>query len=204
MLVLTILGAIAIFATGILAVIQTRNDIKKSIPEKPKPILSESQETNSKRVQDLLYTTLHAFRNDPCYDHKELETRLQKCIVFLSKIDSYQEKLKNLLANNGADSLSDTEDVLNQVEQYICKKMLSVCNYISIVDTNDKNEVAKIKKKIDARIEDVSKQLDQVQEFLFNLADFLNKQNDDDATPETLEIYKTLILKSINDDDEII
>ena len=93
---------------------------------------------------------------------------------------------------------------MNQVEQYICKKMLSVCNYISIVDTNDKNEVAKIKKKIDARIEDVSKQLDQVQEFLFNLADFLNKQNDDDATPETLEIYKTLILKSINDDDEII
>ena len=48
--------------------------------------------------------------------------------------------------------------------------------------------------------EEGQKQLQQVQEFLFALADFLNKQGGDDNSIEMLDIYKSTILSSIEDE----
>ena len=39
----------------------------------------------------------------------------------------------------------------------------------------------------------------QVQEFLFALAEFLNKQGEDDNSMELLDVYKSTILSSIED-----
>ena len=109
-------------------------------------------------------------------------------------------KLANLLSNNGAKNLSDTQDVLDQVEQYLCKAVRKVINYIDVADEHSEKDAKVILEKLETCYKDCQAQLDQVKEFLFIMAEFLNKQGSDDTTPETLDVYKQCILKSIHEE----
>lgn len=48
----------------------------------------------------------------------------------LDMMDEHQEKLSHLLDVNGADALANTEDILSRVEQYLCKNVRKVLNYL--------------------------------------------------------------------------
>ena len=52
----------------------------------------------------------------------------------MCQMDSYQERLANLLTSNQASTLGDTEEVLDQVEQYICRNIRKVLNYMTVYD----------------------------------------------------------------------
>ena len=73
-------------------------------------------------------------------------------------------------------------------------------NYLDVADDEEEKDVWLVQTKLAACHEEGQKQLQQVQEFLFALAEFLNKQGEDDNSMEMLDIYKSTILSSIEDE----
>ena len=106
-------------------------------------------------------------------------------------------KIVRLLENNGVTSLSDTQEVLDKVEQYLCKEVRKVINLINVSDEESIEDAERINAQLRQCYKECQVQLDQVKDFLFTMAEFLNRQGSDDTTPETLEMYKKCILESI-------
>lgn len=173
---------------------------KASRSERPDAILSTDKKMNADRIQQMLVQALdqHTHRVP-----QEIYNRISDCADLMNDMDKYQQKLSNLLNNNGADGFSDTEEMLDQVEQCICKNVRKVVNYISVADCGNQEDIETISSKLNTCIEDSQKQLQQVKDFLFAMAEFLNRQGEDDNTSEKLEIYKDLILKSVNEEDSL-
>ena len=155
-------------------------------------LLSVSKDLDSAKLQKILsmYMESTTWQN--------FQSQLSRCKKQLESMDEQQAKLARLLDNNGANNLSDTQNVLDQVEQYMCKSIRKVINYMQVADPETDTSV--LQTKLDGCYNDCQKQLEQVKEFLFVMAEFLNKQGGEDNTPETLEIYKNTILKSIHDE----
>ncbi len=161
--------------------------------ERHREILSVSKKMDAMRLKELLAT----------YETQTwsmLAQPIAKIRMQLDIMDEYQDKLVHLLETNGADSLSNTNEVLDQVEQYLCKNVRKVLNYMDVADEDSEKDVEQVKLRLNACHEEGQKQLQQVQEFLFALAEFLNKQGDDDNSMDLLNIYKSTILSSIQED----
>ncbi len=163
--------------------------------EKHKEVLSVSKKMDSERIRGLL--TEYAAQKWKALAQPLLQLKLQ-----LDMMDEHQEKLSHLLDVNGAAALSNTEDILDRVEQYLCKNVRKVLNYLDVADEEEERDVRLVKEKLAACHDEGQKQLQQVQEFLFALAEFLNKQGEDDNSMEMLDIYKSTILSSIEDDQK--
>ena len=86
------------------------------------------------------------------------------------------------------------------MEQYLCKNVRKVLNYLDVADSDVEKDVRLVEEKLVVCHEEGQKQLQQVQEFLFALTEFLNKQGEDDNSMEMLDIYKTTILSSIEEE----
>lgn len=195
-LIATVLLTILSVARLVLSLIQVKKASEPAPePSKPEPeaVLSVSKELNSAKLYEIL--TSYAAKS------KTASQELLQCAMQLRTMDLYQEKLANLLQNNGAETLCDTKDVLDKVEQYLCKAIRKVINYIDVSDENSEKDAQVILQKLNACYQDCQKQLDQVKEFLFVMAEFLNKQGGDDTSPEMLNVYRTCILKSIHEED---
>ena len=128
-----------------------------------------------------------------------LSGQLRQICVQLDMMDEQQAKLAHLIENNGADALSNTQDLLDKVEQYLCKSVRKIINYMDVADSGNPADVSRVQEKVYECHSDLQQQLVQVQEFLFAFADFLNTQGDDDSSMDMLDIYKTTILDSIKD-----
>ena len=128
-----------------------------------------------------------------------LSAQLRQLCIQLDMMDGQQEKLSHLIENNGADSLSNTKDMLDKVEQYMCKSVRKVINYMDVANASDAADVSRVREKINECLTDLQQQIRQVQEFLFALADFLNTQGDGDNSMQMLDIYKETILDSIRE-----
>ena len=115
----------------------------------------------------------------------------------LKTMDIYQEKLENLLRNNGAESLDDAKDILDEVEQSLCKAIRKVINYIEVSDGNSKEDLTLLLRELDSCQKTCEGLLDQVKDFLFALADFLNQQGEDKSVSEIMETYRQCILRTI-------
>ena len=126
-----------------------------------------------------------------------LADSIGRLVAQMDQMDDYQAKLSELLKRNDAGSLKDTEEVLDQVEQYICRNMRKALNYLSILRSDDAGDRKKAQEQLRACAEDNEQQLKQVQEFLLALADLLNMQGSGTAEIETLEMYKNIILESL-------
>ena len=195
-LAVAVLLTIAAAVRFILSFIQAKK-ASEPAPEPPVPepeaVLSVSKELDSAKLYEIL--TAYAAKS------KNASQELLQCAMQLRTMDLYQEKLVNLLQNNGAETMSDTKDVLDKVEQYLCKAIRKVINYIDVSDENSEKDAQVILQKLNACYQDCQRQLDQVKEFLFVMAEFLNKQGGDDTSPEMLNVYRTCILKSIHEED---
>lgn len=163
--------------------------------EKHREVLSVSKKMDSRRIRELL--SEYAVEKWSVLSQPLTQIKLQ-----LDIMDEHQEKLSHLLEANGADALANTEDILDRVEQYLCKNVRKVLNYLDVADSDASKDVRLVGEKLRACHEDGQKQLQQVQEFLFALAEFLNKQGEDDNSMEMLDIYKSTILSSIEEDEE--
>lgn len=118
----------------------------------------------------------------------------------MCQMDSYQERLANLLTSNQASTLGDTEEVLDQVEQYICRNIRKVLNYMTVYDPASQEDAAALEKLIEECRDANQEQLTQTKEFVFALTEFLNRQGDSSQDTYSLELYKKLILDSIKED----
>lgn len=158
--------------------------------EKHKEVLSVSKKMDAQKIQELLLE--NAAEKWHGLSQQLLQIRMQMNIM-----DEYEEKLSHLLDVNGAAALANTEDVLDRVEQYLCKNVRKVLNYMDVADNDSDEAVRQVERRLQICHEEGQKQLQQVQEFLFALAEFLNKQGEDDNSMEMLDIYKSTILSSI-------
>lgn len=163
--------------------------------ERHREVLSVSKKMDSERIKGLLME--YAARKWKAMAQPLMQLKLQ-----LDMMDEHQEKLSHLLDVNGADALNNTEDILDRVEQYLCKNVRKVLNYLDVADEEKEKDVRLVEEKLASCHEEGQKQLQQVQEFLFALADFLNKQGEDDNTMEMLDIYKSTILSSIDEEQD--
>lgn len=163
--------------------------------EKHREVLSVSKKMDSEKIRGLL--TEYAARKWKAMAQPLMQLKLQ-----MDMMDEHQEKLSHLLDINGADALANTEDILDRVEQYLCKNVRKVLNYLDVADDEEEKDVRLVQEKLAACHEEGQKQLQQVQEFLFALAEFLNKQGEDDNSMEMLDIYKSTILSSIEDEQK--
>lgn len=176
---------------------KTSMNLEHSKDEARKTGLSVSGKLDSNTIQDILSKLGNSVNS------KKIQLMIYACRQHLYTMDCYQEKLSNLLQHNDASNLDEnTSQVLDQVEQYMLRNVRKVINYINICDLNSEKHVELILEKLSACDEECTKQLNQVQEFLFVMADFLNKQGEDNTTPDKLETYKNCILESIQDDDD--
>ena len=154
--------------------------------------LSVSKNMDSVRLREIL-------DNYGAGEWKNLGGELRQIHIQLDMMDEQQEKLAHLLRNNGAEALANTEEILDKVEQHMCRSVRKIINYMDVAEPDRQEDVKKVLEKLYACHADNQTQLQQVQEFLFALADFLNTQGDDDGSVQMLELYKTTILDSIKD-----
>lgn len=124
---------------------------------------------------------------------------IEKMVAQLKKMDDLQERLHTLLQDNDADVLSDTEDILGQVEQYICKNIYSCANLMYVYDPNAETDIEAMRKTLLSSIEKNGKELHNAQDFMLALAEYINKQNGLGQDTSALETYKNIILKSIGE-----
>ena len=93
-------------------------------------------------------------------------------------MNSYQERLSNLLANNSAGALSDAEGLLDKVEQQILGNVRKVLNYMEILGTEDKEAVLGYLK---ACAKDNERLLSSTKTFLISVTGYLNDQGEDSS-----------------------
>ena len=132
-------------------------------------------------------------------DFSSISPAIEPCITQMEKMDDYQERLHVLLTNNDAGALSDTEEILDRAEQYLCRNVRKVLNYMSIADSSRPEDRSMVKEKLADCCSENSDVLRQVQEFLVALTEFLNHQGESEQDISMLEIYKKTILDSIRE-----
>lgn len=158
---------------------------------KPPADLAVSSRLDDQKIQNLLFEKMEGEWN-VC--SKEAEG----CLAQMQTMDRYQEKLNRLLKENGADALNDTEEILDRVEQYLCKNVRKVLNFMSVADPSDASDQEMIRSKLLQCSDKNRTQLEQTQQFLFALTEFLNQQGDDDSGEDLLEMYRQTILDSLS------
>ena len=204
--ILIVLLAILFLRSFIRAAAQSRRDAKEEAKRRAAEDERISEEKRSSEPLSMkknmdsvrLRQILDDYSNG---DWRNLAGEMRQIHIQLDLMDEQQEKLSRLLKNNGADALSNTEEILDQVEQHMCQSVRKVINYMDVASPERQEDVKKVLEKLYACHADNQTQLQQVQEFLFALADFLNTQGDNDNSAQMLELYKSTILDSIKDQD---
>ena len=126
-----------------------------------------------------------------------LSPEISVCLNQMGRMDEYQERLSGLLSMNGVDSLKDTEDMLDAVEQYTFRNIRKAINYMNVLDPDSPSDRDKARDQLTACTQENGQRLNQVQDFLLALAEFLNKQGEGSQEIDMLQMYKDTILNSI-------
>ena len=125
-----------------------------------------------------------------------LGSDLDECIGQFDQMNEYQARFSKLLKDNEAKTLSDTEDVLEQVEQYMCKNARNVINFMNVADDD---AFEQIKERLNTCRQENQNLLNQTRDFIYAMADFLNDQGGK-ADTRLLESYKDTLLSTIHKD----
>lgn len=168
-------GGTAILATALYVFLIARYVIKNSrnknkeenTEEKPQSgMLSASGKLSDEYVMNQLV-------NQGLTKWKCIEGDVSRLTDQLILMNSYQDRLSNLLANNSAEALSDTEDILERMEQQILSNVRKVLNFMEILGLDDKKTVSEY---IGVCVQDNQKLLDATKDFLLCVTGFLNGQ----------------------------
>ncbi|MGN1141303.1 MAG: hypothetical protein ACI4TF_08875, partial [Oliverpabstia sp.] len=159
---------------------------------KSEAYLSVSDKLDSSFIQSLLEKKARE-------EWSVLEVRLTRVKGQLQEMDECQSRLSRLLADNGATALSSTQEVLDKVEQYLCKNVRKCLNYMGVADPRSQDDIALVGSKLDSCYEDNQEKLAQIDEFLKTVVEYLNRQGDEEAESsiDLLNMYKKTILESI-------
>ena len=111
----------------------------------------------------------------------------------MDDMDGYQAKLKALLDRNGADALRDTEEVLDKVEQHICRNIRKLLNILIVLDEKSEDDRNVMMKNVTECTEDNERLLDLTKNFMMAVSQFLNSQGEDGSTIREVESYKKIL-----------
>ncbi len=128
--------------------------------------------------------------------HKELKEVYAGIEGSMETMNRYQAKLNKLLNNNGADALRDSEEILDGVEQNLCRNVRKFLNKETILDT-DQNYAELLAEGEKCNRENDTL-LKKTMDFMEAVAEYLNDQDDNDDLGD-IEIYKNAILEQIKE-----
>ncbi|XME03157.1 hypothetical protein QYZ88_002985 [Lachnospiraceae bacterium C1.1] len=128
-------------------------------------------------------------------DTPEVVAAFTRLIKQLDEIEELKVKLQRLMEINNLEIFGNTRELLDRIEDYLCGNCRkAVNNYI--VDEDDKEE---LKHSVRLLAEDNSEKLREVRNFLDQLRDYANSQEDDEEAVETLKVYCNTIRKSVSE-----
>lgn len=159
---------------------------------KSEAYLSVSDKLDSSFIQSLL-------ENKAREEWSVLDTRIFRVKEQLQEMDNCQSRLSRLLSDNGATALNSTQEVLDKVEQYLCKNVRKCLNYMGVADPHSQDDITLVSSKLDSCYQDNQEKLSQIDEFLRTVVEYLNRQGDEEAenSIDLLNMYKKTILESI-------
>ena len=117
----------------------------------------------------------------------------------MDDMDGYQSKLKELLDRNGADALRDTEEVLDKVEQHICRNIRKLINIMIVLDSRNGNDREVLLTTAKNCTEDNQKLLDSTRNFMMAVSQFLNSQGEEGGTIREVDSYKKILTDQIQE-----
>lgn len=150
--------------------------------EEEKKALNEVLEEEKKRMEDGRLSVFGELSDE--YVMKEvtrqglnkwsqLKSEIEVITDQLLLMNSYQERLTQLLVNNSAQSLSESEELVSKMEQQILLNVRKVLNYMEIFGQED---IADMRKLILSCAEENTKLLSSTKDFLICITNFLNNQ----------------------------
>ncbi len=166
---------------------------KNRIPEQPvqaSPSLDIGSRLNPEHIKANLYEITGSASDET------VRRAIKTVIRTMTVMDDLQDKLKELLDNNGADALRDTEDILDDVEQHICRNVRKLINNITILDMNNSNDSEKIVNAALECSEENQKLLKLTKDFMSSLVEFLNRQGDS-SSEEEIQMYKEALTEQL-------
>ncbi|MCL2336266.1 MAG: hypothetical protein FWC60_02475 [Firmicutes bacterium] len=135
----------------------------------------------------------------------DLTGLLKKCIEQMDAMDRRQARLKELLDLNAAEYLRNTEELLGEVEQYLCKNFRKIINRGIVSELDDDRLFASDGKYatdaelIEAVLADNQRELDNIKKFLADLAELISENHDNAET--TLEAWMSIIRDSLKKEE---
>ncbi len=129
----------------------------------------------------------------------EMDAALENVKATMAQMDDYQLRLKNLLDSNGADALRDTEEVLDGVEQHICRNVRKLLNIMTVSSPNTQNDLDVVELTAKNCAEDNNRLLKTTKEFIVAVTEFLNSQGDSGSSINEVEVYKNALTTQIEE-----
>ena len=151
-------------------------------------------ELDPDRVRENLKETSKGWENDTY-----VKSAMEAIYRNMDDMDGYQTKLKILLDSNGAEALRDTEDVLNKVEQHICRNVRKLINIMIVLDYRSVNDRELMLTTAKNCTDDNKKLLESTRNFMMAVSQFLNSQGDDSGTIHEVESYKRILTDQIQE-----
>lgn len=125
---------------------------------------------------------------------KSLGSGIDMITAQMDQMDEYQKSLKDLLEENEASALGDTEDILDKVEQNMFRNIRGVLNFMNVADISD---APGMRDKISECLEKNRDLLMKTKDFMYALTEYLNGQGEDTSS-DLLETYKETILETLS------
>lgn len=126
----------------------------------------------------------------------ELTGLVDRCMEQMDIMDTLQLKQEALIEANDARYLSDTVDVLNNVERRICRNFRNIINLCIAAESADSLDA----RKIDKYLKDNGKKLSDTKELLKASADWINQYNtDEDSDRSEVENWIAVIRESLKE-----
>lgn len=111
-------------------------------------------------------------RNNPA-----LNNLIDRCLIQMDAIDSYQARHKSLLDANEAIYLADTVEVIDGSEQRMCRNFRDIINCCILIENTDKGEEALDHALIDSALADNEDELESVNTLLKYSVAYINNYN---------------------------
>ena len=105
----------------------------------------------------------------------------------MDQMNRSQAKLHHLLSMNGITNLQETEELLDRVEQNLFRNLRKSINWIEVSGTSAAPDM-QLRDRLDGVLRENDDLLSRAYDLLRALTDYVNHQDSDHATTETMDI----------------
>lgn len=172
------------------------------LKETPDPALKAGKKLDPAKIKRLLKEKQSKWEDYLLnYNRAEWEkVRALLATVFdnMNEMDRCQERLRDLLDQNGAEALRDTEEILENTEQYICRNIRKLLNTMTASDVKSRNDINTVITAASECTKSNRTVLENTRGFIVAITEYLNLQDDDEDSMAEMNIYKQAILSQID------